>query len=132
MSNDFRWYVGECRRREWSSDLPGGSLNLHGLHVAAGARVHVSRLARAEQCHCWCIDSHVRGSRFGRAERNNLTDERRHCTDSRDRGAKLLDRSGQRHWHPDVLIPTHVDHHCADSRDCGSAHTDSHEESDII
>ena len=49
----------------------------HFVSSCADSRVHVSRLARAEQCHWWWIDSRVRGSRFVRAERSNLTDERK-------------------------------------------------------
>ena len=46
--------------------------------------------------------------------------------------AKLFDRSGQRHWHPDLPIPTIVDLASIDSRDRGLACTDSHEQSEII
>ena len=52
MSKYFRWYVGECRRREWSADLPGGSLNLHGLLL---------QLVRA----CMCRDSHEQSNVIG-------------------------------------------------------------------
>ena len=37
-----------------------------------------------------------------------------------------------RHWHPDLPIPTIVDIASIDSRDCGSACTDSHEQSEIM
>ena len=53
MSKDFRGYVGECRRREWSLELPGGSLNLHGL---------MWQLVRA----CMCRDSHEQSNVIGR------------------------------------------------------------------
>ena len=45
--------VRKYRRREWSLELPGGSLNLHGL---------MWQLVRA----CMCRDSHEQSNVIGR------------------------------------------------------------------